>query len=66
MTLLIFSVVRDDGAWAVEHHGSRTNRSHDKAEAVASASKLARAAMTQGSLVQIKVEGETGYFAAKR
>ncbi len=66
MALMIFSVVRDDGAWAVEHEGARTNRSRDKAEVVASASKLARAAMTQGRLVQIKVEGETGYFAAKR
>lgn len=66
MALLIFSVVRDDGAWAVEHDGSRTNRAHDKAEALASASKLARAAMSQGKLVQIKVEGETGYFATKR
>ena len=65
MALLIFSVIRSDGAWAVEHEGTYSNRSRDKAEAMASASKLARAAMSQGRMVQIKVEGESGYYAGK-
>jgi len=65
MALLVFSVIRSDGAWAVEHEGAHSNRSRDKAEVMASASKLARAAMTQGRMVQIKVEGESGYYAAK-
>jgi hypothetical protein len=65
MAMMIFSVIRNDGAWAVEHDGAFSNRSRDKAEVMASASKLARAAMTQGRMVQIKVEGESGYYAAK-
>jgi hypothetical protein len=65
MSHLIFSVVRSDGGWAVEHDGERSNRSTDKNEAMASASKLARAAMSKGQLVQIKIEGESGYYAGK-
>ena len=65
MSTLIFSVIRNDGAWAVEHEGELTNRSRDKAEANAAASKLARAAISQGRMVQIRVEGESGYYVAK-
>jgi len=59
---LIFRVVQHDGAWSVEHDGRRSNRSPDKAVAVASATKLARAALSAGRPVQVRVEGETGYF----
>lgn len=65
MSHLIFTVVRSDGGWAVEHQGAQSNRSIDKNEAMASASKLARAAMGAGQMVQIKVEGESGYYAGK-
>jgi hypothetical protein len=65
MAPLIFSVIRNDGAWVVEHEGEQTNRSRDKAEANAAASKLARAAISRGRMVQIRVEGESGYFVAK-
>jgi hypothetical protein len=46
----------------VEHEGRRSNRSPDKAVAVASATKLARAALAAGRPVQVRVEGESGYF----
>ena len=62
MTALIFKIVKHDGAWAVEHEGLLSNRARDKAEVVASATKLARAASGQGRIVQVRIEGETGYF----
>jgi hypothetical protein len=62
MPPLIFRVVQHDGAWSVEHEGSFSNRSRDKAVAIASATKLARAAIVVGRPVQVRIEGETGYF----
>jgi hypothetical protein len=62
MSALIFKIVKHDGAWAVEHEGRLSNRARDKAEVIASATKLARAAVGQGRVVQVRVEGETGYF----
>jgi hypothetical protein len=62
MSALIFKIVRHDGAWAVEHEGRLSNRARDKDEVIASATKLARAAVGQGRIVQVRVEGETGYF----
>lgn len=62
MAPLIFRVVRYEGAWSVEHDGRYSGRSADKAEAVASASKLARAALTVGRPAQVRIEGQTGYF----
>ncbi len=59
---LIFRVVQHDGAWSVEHQGRYSNRSSDKDVAVASATKLARAALTIGQPAQVRIEGETGYF----
>ena len=59
---LIFRVVQQDGGWSVEHEGQFSSRSPDKAVAVASATKLARAALTVGRPVQVRIEGETGYF----
>jgi hypothetical protein len=59
---LVFSVVQHDGAWCVEHDGRHSCRSHDKAVAIASAAKLARAALGGGRPAQVRIEGETGYF----
>jgi hypothetical protein len=50
------------GGWAVEHDGVVTDQSRDKAVAQASAAKLARAAMAEGQAVQVRIEGEMGYF----
>jgi phosphotransferase system HPr-like phosphotransfer protein len=62
MPPLIFRVVQQDGAWSVEHEGALSNRSPDKAVVIASATKLARAAISAGRPVQVRIEGETGYF----
>lgn len=59
---LIFQVVQNDGEWSVEHHGALSHPTAYKAEAVASATKLARAASLQGQPAQVRIEGETGYF----
>jgi hypothetical protein len=52
----------EGGGWAVEHQGALTNRSSDKAETIASAHRLARAAMSGGQAVQVRIDGEAGYF----
>ena len=62
MTRLIFKIVQSGDAWAVEHNGQVSNRSIDKAEAVAAGTKLARAASGLGTPVQVRIDGETGYF----
>lgn len=59
---VVFHVVRRDGAWSVEHEGLCTHRSRDKAEVIASATKLARAASQSGRPAQVRIEGEAGYF----
>ncbi|MEI7932513.1 MAG: DUF2188 domain-containing protein [Alphaproteobacteria bacterium] len=62
MSRLIFQVVKLDGAWAVEHQGAHSNRSVEKAVAVAAANRLARTAISGGAAVQVRIEGESGYF----
>jgi len=62
MSPLIFQVVQHDGAWSVVHDGRHSHRSPNKAEVIASATKLARAALTTGRPAQVRIEGETGYF----
>lgn len=62
MPRMVFQVVLDSGVWSVEHDGLRSDRTIYKAEAVASATKLARALSLRGHLTQVKIEGETGYF----
>jgi len=59
---LIFQVMQTDGAWSVEHEGFHSDRTIHKAEAVASATKLARAVSLHGQPAQVRIEGETGYF----
>ena len=62
MSNIIYQVVRHDGAWAVEHEGRYSNRTPEKAIAIASANRMARAALGAGRLVQVRIEGESGYF----
>jgi hypothetical protein len=59
---LIFQVVQNEGAWLVEHEGVLSDRTIYKAEAMASATKLARASSLGGKPAQVRIEGETGYF----
>lgn len=58
----IFTVCPVTGGWAVAHDGILTDPCRDKAVAQASAARLARAAMAEGQTVQVRVEGEMGYF----
>ncbi len=58
----IFKVVQSQGGWSVEHDGVLSDRTVHKAEAVASATKLARALSLRGCLTQVRIQGETGYF----
>ena len=58
----VFIVAPVEGGWAVEHSGGVTDRSSDKAETIASAHRLARAAMSAGQAVQVRIDGEAGYF----
>lgn len=58
----IFTVCPVTGGWAVEHDGVFTDTCPDKAIAQASAAKLARAAMSEGEAVQVRIQGEMGYF----
>ncbi len=62
MSRLIFQVIKHEGAWAVEHQGAYSNRAIEKAVAVASANRLARNAIATGAAVQVRIEGESGYF----
>ena len=63
MSALIFKIVKHDGAWAVEHDGRLSNRAKDKAEVVASATKLARASRrARAASSRSASKGETGYF----
>lgn len=58
----IFVVAPVEGGWAVGHDGGFTDQSSDKAEVTASAHRLARAAMSNGMAVQVRIDGEAGYF----
>ena len=59
---LIFRVIEREGGWSVEHDGCYSNGSQIKAEVVASATKLARAATSIDRAAQVRIDGEVGYF----
>ena len=62
MSPIIFRIVPHDGAWSVERDGQFSHRSQDKAVAIASATKLAREAISSGRPAQVRIHGETGYL----
>jgi hypothetical protein len=49
----VFTVVAHEGGWAVEHEGEYLDRSSRREDAVACASRRARAAFALGRLVQL-------------
>jgi len=59
----VFTVVRLQGAWAVEHGGEVFGHASDKEEAKAWAHKRAREIVDRGGAAQVCVLGE-GPFAA--
>jgi len=60
----VFTVIRHDGQWAVEHAGEYFGHSPEKDVAKAAAHKRARAAQDSGRPCQVRVHGEQGYYAA--
>lgn len=58
----VFTVIRHDGQWAVEHQGEYFGHSADKEVAKACANKRARAAQDSGRPCQVRVQGEQGFF----
>jgi hypothetical protein len=59
------SVVRLDGAWAVEHGGDIFGHSPDKEVAQAFAHKRAREVQAAGRPCQMRVHGEHGYAGSR-
>jgi len=57
----VFTVMRQDCAWAVELHGSFFGHSPDKEVARASAHKRARQVIDAGGAAQVRVQGEGLY-----
>jgi hypothetical protein len=60
----VFTVIRHDGQWAVEHEGDYFGHSIDKEVAKAHANKRARATQDAGRPCQVRVSGEMGFFGA--
>ena len=58
----VFTVVRHDGRWAVEHSGEYFGHSIDKEVAKAAANKRARQCQDGGRPCQVRVYGEQGYY----
>ena len=54
----VFTVVRLEGVWAVEHDGEVFGHTSDKEVAKACAHKRAREVVDAGGAVQIRVFGE--------
>ena len=61
----VLTVLRHDGAWAVEHEGEHFGHSSDKEVAKASAHKRARQMQDGGRPCQVRVSGEHGFFVAR-
>jgi hypothetical protein len=62
---VILTVLRHDGAWAVEHGGEHFGHSSDKEVAKASANKRARQIQESGRACQVRVSGEHGFYAGR-
>jgi len=60
----VLTVVRHDGAWAVEHDGQMFGRSLDKEVAKAAANKRARQLQDEGQACRVAVNGELGFHGA--
>ncbi len=58
----VFTVMRHDGQWAVEHEGRYFGHSREKEEAKAAANREARAVQDAGQPCKVRVVGEHGFF----
>ncbi len=59
----ILNVHRLEGSWAVELEGEIFGHSLDREESKAAAHRRARELQDSGRPCQVRVTGETGYFA---
>lgn len=64
MDRAVFTVIRHDGVWAVEHDGEYFGHSPDKEVAKAHANKRARAVQDAGRPCQVRIQGEQGFYGA--
>lgn len=60
----VFTVLRHQSGWAVEHNGEISDASPDKDVAKAAANKRARAMQDAGTPCLVRIVGEHGFFAA--
>ncbi|WP_374468352.1 hypothetical protein [Phenylobacterium sp.] len=60
----VLTVVRHDGAWAVELDGEFFGHSPDKEVCKAAANRRARSMQDDGRACQVRVMGEHGFFAS--
>jgi hypothetical protein len=60
----VLTVVRREGEWAVELDGELFGRSRDREISKAAAHRRAREMQDAGRPCQVRVSGETGFFAA--
>lgn len=58
----VFTVLRHEGQWAVEHDGRFFGHSRDKEVAKAAANRGARAEQDAGRPCQVRVVGEHGFL----
>src|ERR1700760_888814 len=58
----VLTVLRHDGAWAVECDGEHFGHSTDKEIVKASANRRARELLSGGSSCQVVVRGESSFF----
>jgi hypothetical protein len=60
----VLTVIRYEGVWRVEHDGREFGHSRDKEIAKAAANRHAREMLDGGRPCEVRVSGETGFWAA--
>jgi hypothetical protein len=60
----VLTVLRHEGAWAVELDGELFGQSRDREIAKAAAYRRAREMQDSGRACQVRISGETGFYAA--
>jgi hypothetical protein len=59
----VLTVLRHEGAWAVELDGELFGQSRDREVSKAAANRRAREMQDAGRPCQVRVAGETGFYA---
>jgi hypothetical protein len=58
----VFTVLRHNDLWAIEHAGDHFGHARDKEVVKATANKHARRMQDEGHACQVRVLGEDGYY----